>query len=149
MDTNIRELFQVMSRRLGLLDKNCCSTGGTDISLTQSHILYEIDHQNQPSIQQVADTLGLDITTASRQIQTLVAENLVVKSVFDEDRRVVILKLTPEGKFVTGLIDTQMSNYLDEVFGRMSDFERDTVIRSIQLFNDSMSKSISCCHPVR
>ncbi|MDF2923943.1 MAG: MarR family transcriptional regulator [Paenibacillaceae bacterium] len=148
MDINLRELFQIMTRRLGLLNKNCCSMGGVDISLVQSHILYEIDRQHTPSIQQVAEALAIDITTFSRQIQTLVKANLVKKTPSAEDGRVYLLSLTTEGKFVAATIDQQMNSYLNEVFNQMNDFERETVVRSIQLLNTSMSKSAMCCKPM-
>lgn len=65
---DFRGLFQILTRRFGLLNKNCCSAGDKEISLVQSHILYEINQQHQPSIQQIADILGTDIKTFSRQI---------------------------------------------------------------------------------
>ncbi|WP_019156633.1 MarR family winged helix-turn-helix transcriptional regulator [Robertmurraya massiliosenegalensis] len=142
---NLRELFQVMTRRFGLLNKNCCSTGGCDISLVQSHILYEIDHQHNPSMQQIADTLGIDITTFSRQVQSLVKMNLVKKTPDPEDRRINILSLTVEGKYVATTIDEQMNTFLNEVFSEMNDFEKETVIRSIRLLNNAMAKSSVCC----
>lgn len=142
---NTRELFQIMTRRFGFLNKNCCSAGGHDISLVQSHILYEIDRQHQPSIQQVAEALGTDITTFSRQIQSLIKLNLVKKSPDPNDRRVYLLSLTAEGKFVATIIDQQMNAYLNEVFSNLNDFEKETVIRSIKLLNEAMSKSSLCC----
>ncbi|MCI3921161.1 MarR family transcriptional regulator [Paenibacillus sp. TRM 82003] len=143
-----RRLIQVMTRRFGLLNKNCCSLGGTDISLVQSHILYEIDTLHQPSMQQVADTLAMDITTFSRQIQSLVAMELVKKTPLPEDRRVSILSLTPQGKYAAAVIDQQMKEYLNDIFSRMSEFEQDMVLRSIRLLNDSMAKSKMCCAPL-
>lgn len=145
---NLRELFQVMTRSFGLLNKNCCSTGGYDISLIQSHILYEIDHQHKPSIQQIADTLGTDITTFSRQIQSLVKMNLVKKTPDPVDRRISILSLTTEGKFIATTIDHEMNSYLNEVFSHMNEFEKETVIRSIKLLNDAMAKSSVCCRNI-
>jgi DNA-binding MarR family transcriptional regulator len=144
---NTREIFQVMTRRFGFLNKSCCSTGGFDISLVQSHILYEIDNQHKPSVQQVADSLGTDITTFSRQIQSLIKMNLVKKTPDPDDRRVYILSLTTEGAYVTTTIDHQVNTYLDEVFSHMNDFEKDTVIRSIKLLNNAMAKSSVCCTP--
>lgn len=144
---NVRELFQIMTRRFGFLDKNCCSVGGTDISLIQSHILYEIDRQHHPSIQQVAEALGTDITTFSRQIQSLIKMNLVLKTPDSADRRVSILSLTTEGKYVATTIDEQMKTYLNEIFSHMNEFEKETVIRSIKLLNDAMAKSGTCCTP--
>lgn len=145
---NPRELFQIMTRRFGLLNRNCCSVGSCDISLVQSHILYEIDRRDKPSMQQIADALGTDITTFSRQIQALIKLNLVEKTADPDDRRVQTLSLTTEGKYIATTIDVQMNEYLDEVFSYMSEFEKDTVLRSVKLFNEAMAKSSKCCNPV-
>lgn len=145
---NKRELFQVLTRRFGLLNKNCCSIGAVDISTVQSHILYEIDKQTSPSMQQIADSLAMDITTFSRQIQTLVKMELVKKAPSSDDKRVFILSLTVQGKFVATTIDESMNAYLEEVFSHMNEFERETVIRSIKLLNQAMSKSSVCCTPL-
>ncbi|MBG9585969.1 MarR family winged helix-turn-helix transcriptional regulator [Cytobacillus firmus] len=146
---NLRSLFQVMTRRFGLLNKNCCSVGGCDISLIQSHILYEIDNQHNPSMQQIADTLGTDITTFSRQVQSLVKMNLVKKTPDPDDKRISILSLTDEGRFIAGSIDQQMNAFLHEVFSQMNEFEKETVIRSIHLLNNAMAKSNACCKPIQ
>jgi DNA-binding MarR family transcriptional regulator len=145
---NPRELLQVMARQFGLLNKNCCTIGSTEISLIQSQILFEVNRQHEPSMQQIADTLGVDITTFSRQIQTLVNNMLVKKTPSTGDRRVYILSLTVEGKLIAGAIDKMMTDYLDEVFSFMNEFEKDTVLRSIQLLNESMRKSKLCCTPL-
>jgi DNA-binding MarR family transcriptional regulator len=143
-----RELIQIMTRRFGFLDKNCCSVGDTDLSLTQSHILYEIDRQHQPSMQQIAETLGIDITTFSRQVQSLLKMKLVKKTPSPDDRRVSILSLTTEGTFIATMIDQEMNQYLKEVFGYMSEEEKDMVLRSIKLLNACMAKSKKCCNPI-
>ncbi|QYR23109.1 MarR family winged helix-turn-helix transcriptional regulator [Paenibacillus sp. sptzw28] len=142
---NVRELFQIMTRRFGFLNKNCCSAGGCEISLVQSHILYEIDHQRNPSMQQVAEALGTDVTTFSRQVQSLIKMSLVKKAPDPSDRRVYVLSLTTEGKYVAATIEQQMNAYLAEVFSHMNDFEKETVLRSIKLLNEAMAKSSQCC----
>ena len=146
---NIREILQITMRRFGALDKNCCSIGNTEISLVQSHILYEIDKKNNPSMQEIAEIIGMDITTFSRQIQSLVKMELVKKQQSLADKRVYILQLTMQGKAMATSIDTQMNQYLEEVFSFMTDFEKETVIRSLHLLNSSMAKSKMCCQPVR
>ncbi|PJN54945.1 hypothetical protein PAEVO_16660 [Paenibacillus sp. GM2FR] len=145
---NARELFQIMTRRFGLLNKTCCSVGGNDVSLVQSHILYEIDRQHNPSMQQIAETLGTDITTFSRQVQSLIKMNLVKKTQDPQDRRVYTLALTTEGKFIATTIDQQMNDYLNEVFSYMTEFEKETVLYSVKIFNDAMAKSNKCCGPL-
>ena len=145
MEQNLREIFQIFSRRFGFLNKDCCQAGGHDISLVQSHILYEIDHQHQPSIQQVAETLGTDITTFSRQVQSLVKMGLVSKTPDSTDRRISILSLTKEGKDVADDIDKQMNQYLEEVFSNMNQEEKEMVVHAIHLLNKNMEKTNKCC----
>ena len=145
MEQSIRGVFQVFSRRFGFLNKNCCQAGGHDITLVQSHILYEISHQHSPSIQQVADALGTDITTFSRQVQSLIKMNLVMKKPYDRDRRISILSLTDEGEDVAASIDREMNDYLEEIFSQMSPDEKDMVLQSIRLLNEHMGKAKRCC----
>jgi len=140
---NLYDLIQIMNRRLGLLNKNCC-----DLSPIHSHILYEINKQSNPSMQQVADTLGTDITTFSRQIGTLVKMGLVDKTPQPNDRRIYLLSLTKEGKEI--LIETkgQMEHYLDDILSKMTKEEQSKVLSAFQLFNDKMSQSNACCRPI-
>ncbi|ARR10792.1 MULTISPECIES: MarR family winged helix-turn-helix transcriptional regulator [Paenibacillus] len=146
---NKRELFQIMTRRFGLLNKDCCSIGGHDISAAQSHILYEINQRDRASIQQIAELLGTDLTTFSRQVQTLIKMGLLQKEANPDDRRVSLLTLTPTGQYIATTIDQQMNSYLDEVFSYLTPFEQETVVRSIHLFNEAMAKSSRCCSPIR
>ncbi|WP_445491188.1 MarR family winged helix-turn-helix transcriptional regulator [Niallia sp. 03133] len=146
---NLREILQTTIRRFGLLDKNCCSIGSTEISLIQSHILFEIDKRHNPSMQEISEVLGIDITTFSRQIQTLIKMELVEKRQSIQDKRVYELHLTTQGKIIATSIDTQMNQFLNEVFSYMTDFEKETVIRSLTLLNQSMAKSKMCCKPVQ
>jgi DNA-binding MarR family transcriptional regulator len=142
---NLRVLFQLLTRRFGLLNRNCCSSGEEEVSLVQSHILFEINRQHNPSIQQIADSLGTDITTFSRQIQSLIKIGLVKKTPDAEDRRISILSLTDEGKGMNNTIDQQMNEYLEEIFDTMNEFEKETVVRSLKLLNDRMLQSSVCC----
>ena len=143
---NVRELLQLFVRRFGILSASCCDICcGEELSLVQSHIIYEIKRQSSPSIQQVADALGMDITTFSRQIKTLETRELVTKTQDIEDRRIYLLSLTPKGEELEGKIDQFMTEYLEKVFGQFTELEKDLVIKSINLLNQALLKTGSCC----
>lgn len=148
MMENKRELFQILTRRFGLLNKNCCQTTDVDVSTIQSHILYEIHRQSAPTMQQVADTLGMDVTTFSRQIQTLIKMDVVKKVPSSTDRRYFHLTLTEKGERVQEEIDQQMTSYLEEVFAHFTDAEKEQILSSIQMLNRAMNQSSVCCTPV-
>jgi DNA-binding MarR family transcriptional regulator len=153
---NIREQLQVFVRRFGLLNSACCeSCCGEDVSMVQSHILFEIRRTNNPSIQQVADELGIDITTFSRQIKSLEAKGLVSRRPSEKDRRVSLLRITTKGEMMMERIDSYMKDRLSQIFTIMTPFEQQVVTRSIGLFNESLAKvakedsrkkSIACCN---
>ncbi|WP_088006939.1 MarR family winged helix-turn-helix transcriptional regulator [Indiicoccus explosivorum] len=144
---DLREEIQIMTRRLGFLNRNCCRTDEHDLSPIQSSILFEIERQHAPSMQQVAETLGTDITTFSRQVQALIKLGLVKKTPNPDDRRIQLLSLTTEGRQTAARIDAEMNAYLKDVFDKLSEEEQETVFRSIQLLNNAMLKSDRCCTP--
>lgn len=145
---NKRELFQSMVKRFGLLNKNCCTVEDVEISLVQSHILYEIDRREWPSMQQVADALATDLSTFSRQVQSLIKMGLVTKVPSSADKRISVLGLTQEGQKVALAIQRDMEAHLDEIFSHMTEFEQDMVLQSIKLLNEAMAKSSVCCKPM-
>lgn len=146
--TDKRELFQTMFKRFGLLNRNCCEAGSMEISMNQSQILYEIEKREAPSMQEVAESLGTDISTFSRQIQNLIKLNLVKKTPSANDKRIYLLSLTATGQTANRTIDQQMEAHLDEIFSHMNAFEQETVVRSMQLLNKAMAKSSVCCKPI-
>ena len=148
-NNNLRGMFQMVVRRFGFLNDQCCeSCCGQEVSTMQSHILYEISRQMNPSIQDVANALGLDITTFSRQVKALVEKGLVKKTPNPSDNRVYILSLTEKGTTVEESINNEMNTYLNKILSHLSDYEKESVIRSIKLLDDAMRKSDDyCCSP--
>lgn len=141
----IRENLQLFVRRFGLLNASCCDECcGEQVSLVQSHVLFEVRRRGNPSIQQVADELGMDVTTFSRQVKTLEGKGLVTKQVAPEDRRVSLLGLTAEGERVMEGIDRYMAARIEAIFSAMTPFERETVVRSLDLLNVALAKA-GCC----
>jgi len=143
---NTRELFQIFVRRFGILHADCCDCCcGEEVSMVQCHIMYEINRLYSPSMQQVAGALGMDITTFSRQIKTLEKKGLVEKAPDLEDRRINVLALTDKGKQTEQRIDLMMKGYIEDIMSQLTEFERDMIIRSMQLLNKAILQSDCCC----
>jgi DNA-binding MarR family transcriptional regulator len=142
---SVREELQLFVRRFGLLNASCCDECcGEQVSMAQGHILFEIRRSGNPSMQQVAEELGMDITTFSRQAKSLVAKRLIVRRVSPDDRRVSLLGLTPVGEEVMGRIDLYMAGRIERIFSSMTPFERETVVRSLGLLNGALADTVCC-----
>src|SRR5450631_477896 len=153
---SIQEQLHIFVRRFGLLNASCCEECcGEQVSMVQSHILFEIRRAGKPAMQRVAEELGMDITTFSRQVKSLEKKELVFRSVSPDDRRVSLLGVSEAGSQVLEKIDFYMTDRIGQIFSQMSAFERDTVARSLGLLNDAVSGSreadfrqegtIACC----
>lgn len=127
-------IFHSLSKNLGKIYKSSCE----EISVIQSSILIEISLLPNPAMQKVADSLGMDITTFSRQIATLEKKKLVIRTPYKEDRRRYILSLTAEGQELIGKIDTEIFKKMEQALLSMNEFERDMVLKSIQIFDEKL-----------
>lgn len=126
--------FHSLSKSMRGIHKSSCDV----ISIVQSSILYEISLMNKPSMQTVAEAVGMDITTFSRQIGTLEKKELVARTPYEGDRRIYLLSLTGKGSemvvAINGIITAKMENAL----ASMNDFERETVLRSMHVLEEKL-----------
>lgn len=142
---NVREELQLFTRRFGLLNASCCDECcGEQVTIAQSHILFEVRRMVTPSMQRVAEELGMDVTTFSRQVKTLEAKGFVGRCVSPDDRRVNVLTLTESGSRVLDGIDRYMTQKIEQVLSSMTPFERETVCRSLGLLNEALARA-KCC----
>lgn len=142
---SVGEELQLFVRRFGLLNAACCDECcGEQVSMVQGHILFEIRRSGSPSMQQVAEELGMDITTFSRQAKSLEAKALILRRVSPDDRRVTLLGLTVAGEEVLKRIDRYMADRIERIFSSMTPFERETVVRSLGLLNSALTQA-GCC----
>jgi DNA-binding MarR family transcriptional regulator len=143
--TNVREIFQVLVRRFGLLQKDgaqCCG-----VSVVQSHILYELQKRPNISLNELADLLSIDTSTLSRQIQQLVETELVNRLPDPKDRRYVVLSLTAKGEEQQKEIAAYMERYMYQIFSQIPEEKHDQVLESLRLINEAMRHSADCCTP--
>lgn len=154
---SVREKLQVFVRRFGLLNASCCDECcGEQVTMAQSHILFEIRRLESPSMQRVAEELGMDVTTFSRQVKGLEGKGFVARQVSPDDRRVSLLGLTGEGRRVLEQIDRYMTDKIEQIFSTMTLFERETVVSALGLLNEAVARvgcsgdtrrnNVACCN---
>jgi DNA-binding MarR family transcriptional regulator len=139
----IRAMLQLLVRKFGFLQKEgaqCCG-----VSPVISHILYEIDKRPGITLNELADTLGLDNSTMSRHIQSLIKQGYVISTQSKEDKRYIALSLTEAGKGTAEEICKLMVCYISDLFQHIPETKRDQVLESIELLLTAIRKSPMCC----
>ena len=137
-----RELLRLLTRRLGVLDKSelpCCG-----ITYSQCHTLVEIGRKRCLSINELADLLGLDKSTMSRTVNTMVEQGLVTREPDPADRRYVNINLTELGNKILADIESRMADYYLNIYQSIPQDKREQVLESLELLVHTI-KSECCC----
>ena len=91
----LQKTFLALDRAMGLHARNeatCCG-----VTLPQCHVIMEIGLAGRASVRDLSGVLGLDKSTLSRTIDSLVETGLVDRTLDSEDRRYVAVSLTKKG----------------------------------------------------
>lgn len=135
---NFRELIRILERKLGLLNKQdqCCS----EVTLAQCHALVEIGRSKTISLKELSNLLGLDISTMSRTVESLVKKDFVFRSPSKVDRRSIDIELTDKGLNIFNEIETKMNNEFKNIFEKIPTEDQSTAFSGLSIIIDALSK---------
>lgn len=138
-DKEFRESIRLLERQLGIMKKytnDCCA----QVTLAQCHTLVEIGRATSLSLKELSALLGLDISTMSRTVDTLVKKNLVDRVSDSQDRRSVRITLTPEGLLLYSHIETENDSYFSELYHSIPQEDQIQVLKSLKVLAEAFQK---------
>ena len=127
----LRETMRRLERRIVMDEdhlKSCCG-----ISLTQCHAMVEIGRTGSISVRSLSEKMGLDNSTVSRAVDTLVKKGIAHRETDPNNRRYVTISLTKVGETEFRGIESSMNVYYGKVLGAVIKEKREQVLESIQL----------------
>ena len=138
----LRELLRTLIRKLGVLERS--EAGCCDMTLSQCNALIEVGRAGVLSVNQLADRLNLDKSTASRVSDKLVLDGQLLRHEDPNDRRYVVLKLTERGSQTYANLENRMTAYFEEVIGGVDPTERAAMLRGLQTLAAALNSN-QCC----
>ena len=148
--SKLREKLRILERESGgVFDggDDCCG-----VTTAQCHTILEIGNRGEITLIDLAEALGLDASTMSRAIQSLVLVGLVDRKPGEQDRRFVNIRLTDQGLKVFESIETRYNSYFDKVIELLPENRRDDVLTAVGEFADAvkrLNQSSGCCRKGR
>jgi DNA-binding MarR family transcriptional regulator len=115
--------------------QKCC-----DLTYSQCHTLTEIGSAREVSLVDLASALGLDTSTLSRTIQSLVVLGLVTRKTNEKDRRYVNISLSKQGRKVYEAIGELYDDFMSKVFDLIPAKKHEAVLESLGLLADAMKQ---------
>ena len=93
----IMDLFDSIGDKL-LKTSNFALDTYEKLTLTEANTVYVIGKETPKTMKQIAEMLGVAVSTPTRTVDHLIEKGLVNRSVGKKDRRQLLIELTPKGK---------------------------------------------------
>jgi DNA-binding MarR family transcriptional regulator len=101
-------------------------------------LLVVIDKFGPIGVVDLADRVGRDYTTVSRQVAKLVSLNLVERNAGAKDRRIRETAITPKGKVMTQAVDSARERIGRRIFKTWDTRDIDELVRLMRKFADAV-----------
>lgn len=137
-----RDIVKYIVRSLGIYEKSeayCCGT-----TLAQCNAIVEIGRAKEISLNELAECLNLDSSTASRTVNNLVSQNLVVREDDPVDRRYLKIRLTEKGMKVYKMVEENMDIFFRKVYESIPADKREQVMESLEILLNALKEN-KCC----
>jgi DNA-binding MarR family transcriptional regulator len=106
-------------------------------------LLVVIERRGPIGVVDLADRVGRDYTTVSRQVAKLESLGLVERKAAAADRRISLASVTAKGKAMTEVVDRTRERLFGAMFATWDDHDVEELVRLMRKFADGMSGDVS------
>ncbi|MGI6176658.1 MAG: MarR family winged helix-turn-helix transcriptional regulator [Christensenellales bacterium] len=94
------------------------------INKTQKQVLMAILRTTENNMTDLSEQIGLEKSTLTRTVDSLIEEGLVTRSPGIQDRRTITCALTEKGQAIANQLDQLMRDHLESILSGLSENER-------------------------
>ncbi|HCW53960.1 MAG TPA: MarR family transcriptional regulator [Clostridium sp.] len=135
--TVINELLvQLFNDVLQIEESSLRSGEISDLSITEIHTIEAIGMYTEKTMSEVAQNLKITVGTLTTAINKLIKKQYVERKRIEEDRRVVLIKLTKRGKLAYRLHEKFHKDMINTAIEGLDDREEQILISSLRKLND-------------
>ena len=143
MSTQLKALHGALIRIASVMnrprnDERLIEEAGVPLDRALVPLLVGIERLGPIGVVDLAERVGRDYTTVSRQVAKLESLNLVSRQKSAQDSRVREAVVTAEGQAMTDRIDTARQRMGREIFGEWRKEELDDLVRLMTKFVDAL-----------
>ncbi|MDM0112198.1 helix-turn-helix domain-containing GNAT family N-acetyltransferase [Variovorax sp. J22R133] len=124
----VRQFNRFYTRQIGALDPYL----GSDLSLTEVRVLYELAHRAEPVASEIAKDLGLDGGYMSRILRRFESSGWITRAARATDGRQSVVTLTPAGRAVFEPLQQQSRDEASALLARLSVADRHRLVEAMQ-----------------
>jgi DNA-binding MarR family transcriptional regulator len=114
------------------------AAAGMALDRASYSVLFRLEEGGPTRLSELAQRLGLDLSTASRQVHHLELAGLVQRAVVEEDRRAALLSVTDEGRELIARIRQAKRAVITEMLAGWTQEERQELGRVLTRLADEI-----------
>ena len=112
------------------------------ISMAQLHILFTLQRNGDMTMSRLAEDLDVSLSSATGLIDRIEERGFVERTRVPEDRRMVVIRVTPAGHRMLGEVDALSDDLLRTVLERLDDRQLPGVAEAVQVLRASLAATI-------
>ncbi|MGP1673596.1 MAG: MarR family winged helix-turn-helix transcriptional regulator [Candidatus Limnocylindrales bacterium] len=112
------------------------------ISMAQLHILFTLQRNGDMTMSRLAEVLDVSLSSATGLIDRIEERGFVERTRVPEDRRMVVIRVTPAGHRMLGEVDALSDDLLRTVLERLDHRRLPGVAEAVQLLRASLAATI-------
>lgn len=135
-----RLLVQLFNDVLQIEESSLRNGEISDISMTEIHTIEAIGMYTEKTMSEVAQSLKITVGTLTTAINKLIRKEYVERKRIEEDRRVVLIKLTKKGKLAYRLHEKFHKDMVNTAIEGLEKNEEEVLVSSLSKLNDFFKK---------
>lgn len=113
-----------------LCDQGCLTQNG--VTTAQSYTLLSLPEKGYLTMNGLSEAMSLANSTMTRMVDQLVQKGLVQRKPDGEDRRIVLVGLTDQGRDLQHTLEQNLQNFFGQVAVRIQDDERPVILHALE-----------------
>ncbi|QNO14667.1 MarR family transcriptional regulator [Alkalicella caledoniensis] len=140
----VGKMVQHLVRVMQLFERDQIKPHG--FTSSQSYILIELKKSKQLTMNELSEKMNVTTSTMTRLINNLVRDKYVERYKDEDDRRIVLVRLTQGGIEVAEKLELAISDYYRRIVDSLPEGQIDDVLRSVSLLIKAFDKvNPNCC----
>ena len=122
----VTALFAEINNKLSKTSQETLLKIYKNLTIAEASAIYAVGPDKPKTMKQIAETLGVAVSTPTRTIDRLLEKGFVNRKVGEKDRRKLLIELTPKGKKLLVDIDKENLEITKKMLNGLSDEEIET-----------------------
>jgi MarR family transcriptional regulator, organic hydroperoxide resistance regulator len=115
------------------------------VTTSQAYTLLALPARQSLTMNELSDAMGLASSTMTRMVEQLGTKELARREPDEDDRRLVRVALTPQGKEVRSTLRQLLDTFFNQALDRIPAEEHAVILRSLERLNRAISESVTAC----